>query len=61
MEDEHNCIAPGSMPKCVEVELTEELVERVVVGDVVIVTGTVKALSTESITGRGSRQKGKGT
>jgi DNA helicase MCM8 len=60
MEDEHNSIEPGRVPKSVEIELTEELVERVVPGDVVIVTGTVKALSSESITGRGSRQKGRG-
>ncbi|CAK9114454.1 DNA helicase MCM8 (Minichromosome maintenance 8) [Durusdinium trenchii] len=50
----------GSVPRNIDVELVEELVDLVVPGDVVTVTGVVKALNSESLTGKGSRAKGKG-
>ena len=48
------------MPNRVDVELTQDLVGSAVPGDIVTITGTVKALSTESITGKGSRKRGGG-
>lgn len=51
---------PGRVPRTVDIEFTGELVDLVVPGDVICVTGIVKALNVESLSGRGSRAKGKG-
>jgi len=50
----------GRVPRTVNIELTDDLVDRCVPGDVIVVSGIVKALNPESIEGRGSRNKGKG-
>jgi len=52
-------INTSAIPKSIDVELTEELVDLVVPGDVVTITGIVKAMNSESISGKGSRSKGK--
>ncbi|GBG26988.1 DNA replication licensing factor, putative [Hondaea fermentalgiana] len=49
----------GAVPRTIDVELTEDLVDLVVPGDVVTICGIVKALNAESLTGKGSRAKGK--
>lgn len=58
--DDGLTVDPGRVPRSVDVELTEELVDLVLPGDVITVTGVVKALNVESLSGRGSRAKGKG-
>jgi DNA helicase MCM8 len=50
----------GRVPRTVNVELMDDLVDGCVPGDVIVVSGIVKALSMESIEGKGSRSKGKG-
>lgn len=50
----------GRVPRTINIELTDDLVDRCSPGDVVVVSGIVKAMNPESIEGRGSRSKGKG-
>ena len=60
IEDDGYQMDPGRVPRTIDVEFTGDLVDLVVPGDVVCVTGIVKALNVESLSGRGSRAKGKG-
>lgn len=50
----------GRVPRTVNVELMDDLVDTCAPGDVVVVSGIVKAISNESLEGRGSRAKGHG-
>lgn len=58
-DEASNSGSSGSVPRTIDVELTEDLVDLVVPGDVVTICGIVKALNAESLTGKGSRAKGK--
>jgi len=59
IDESSNQVNAGAVPRTIDVELTEELVDLIVPGDVVTVTGIVKALNSESLTGKGKRAKGK--
>jgi len=59
VEEVNNPAIAGAVPRTIDVELTEDLVDLVVPGDVITITGIVKALNQESLTGKGSRAKGK--
>jgi DNA helicase MCM8 len=52
LEAEHN--DPGRIPRTIECELTQDLVDSVVPGDLVTVAGIVKAVNTEVAAGRGT-------
>ncbi|KAG1652187.1 DNA helicase MCM8 [Nymphon striatum] len=56
LEDEHR--ESGRIPRIIECELTRDLTDSCVPGDVVVVTGIVKITNSEETKGRGNKDKG---